>query len=212
VTDTISKLMDGLQRSWLLKLAWVFAPLAPILVLALSKHSTGRWADWLSAATLLFLFGGLIASYGFAIIERRQKRARLRVLSPLQRMQMSDEADLVTMSERLRIADHPAIEDLPRAIQSMIAFWGAPLPKSTTAALIVLDLSIVVLLLAMVLMDDPMGDMSRLLGTPLLPYWPVFITLAGALITLRIAGRLAQMRRYYTDEASTSGRRAFPAL
>ncbi|WP_428156388.1 hypothetical protein [Brevundimonas sp.] len=212
MTDTTSKFMDGLQRSWLLKLVWVIAPLGPLLVVALSKHGAGRWAEWLSTAALLFLFGGLATSYGFAIIERRQRRARLRALSPLQRMQMSDEANLVPMSERLRIADHPAIENLPRPIQSVIAFWGAPLPKSISAALVVLDLSIVVVLLAMVLMDDPMGDFSRRLGAPLLPYWPVFITLTGVLITLRVVGRLTQMHRHYTGEASTSGRHPFPAL
>jgi len=212
VTGATSKFIDSLQRSWLLKLAWVLAPFAPMLVVATSKHSPERWAGWLSSAMLLVVFGSLAASYAFALIERRQRRARLRALSPLQRLQMSDEANLAPLGETLRVTDHPAIETLPRVVQWAIAALGAPLPKPLSAVVVALDLSIFVLLLAMVFLNDPMGQLSRRLGAPLLPYWPIFIALFAGLVALRLIERLSSMNRYYIAQAATSGRRPFPAL
>jgi hypothetical protein len=212
VTDTTSKLIERLQRSWLLKLAWVAAPLAQLVLMALIKRTTGQWAGPLVAAMLVFFLVILASSYGFGLIERRRRRARLRGMSPLQRVQMSDESNLPPLSETFRIADHPAVETLPRAVQSAVAFWGASLPKPWSKAVVALDLFIVVLLMTMIFMNDPMGELARRLGAPLLPYWPVFATLAVGLIILRIRGRLSQMHRHHVAEAATMGRRPFPAL
>jgi hypothetical protein len=212
VTDTTSKLIGSLQRSWLLKLVWIWAPFTPLVFIALSKHDTGRWTELTSAAMILLLFGGLAASYGLGLIDRRQRRAHRRKLSPLQRMQMSEETNLVPLGETFRITDHPPIGALPRPVQLAVAFWGAPLPKPLSRALLALDLFLVALLMTMVMMDDPMGEISRRLDAPLLPYWLVFSAIVLALILLRTQGRLAQMHRHYAAEAATSGRRPFPAL
>jgi hypothetical protein len=212
VTDTTSKLIGSLQRSWLLKLVWIWAPFTPLVFIALSKHDTGRWTELASAAMILLLFGGLAASYGLGLIDRRQRRARRRKLPPLQRMQVSEETNLVPLSETFRITDHPPIGALPRPVQLAVAFWGAPLPKPLTRGLLALDLFLLVLLMTMVMVDDPMGEISRRLDTPLLPYWPVFCALVLTLILLRTYGRLSQMHRHYAAEAAASGRRPFPAL
>lgn len=161
---------------------------------------------------ILLLFGGLAASYWLGLIDRRQRRARRRKLPPLQRMQMSEEINLVPLSETFRITDHPPIGALPRPVQLAVTFWGAPLPKPLTRALLALDLFLLVLLMTMVMVDDPMGEISRRLDVPLLPYWPVFCALVLTLILLRTYGPLSQMHRHYAAEAAASGRRPFPAL
>ncbi|TFW14080.1 hypothetical protein EGY25_02405 [Brevundimonas intermedia] len=212
MTDTTSKLLDGLQRFWLLKLAWVAAPLAPLFLIALVKHYVGPISGWLSALPFLLSCAGLATYWALGMIGRRQKRARIRGLSPLQRVQMSDETDVVSLRETLRIADNPPVETLPRYVQVAVAFWGAPLPKPLSQTPLVLSLFVYVLLAAMIFIDDPMGELSRRLDMPPLPYWPVFAFLALSLVVLLLLGRLNQMHRHYVAEASTSGRHPFPAL
>ena len=206
MTDTTLKLMGGLQRSWLLKLVWTWAPFAPLILWALSRHYAGPWTQLASAVMLLLTFGGLAASYGLGLIERRRR------LPALQRMQVSEDTNLVPLSETLCVTDNPPIDALPRSVQSAIAVGGAPLPGPLSHALLALDLFLFVLLMIMIMHDDPMGEISRRLGMPLLPYWPVFSALVLALILLRTYGRLAQMHRHYVAEAAASGRRPFPAV
>ena len=212
MTDTTSNWIESLRRSWLLKLAWIIAPFGAFLALALFRHASRPEAAWPSLMGMLILFGGLAVSIAFALIERRQRRASLRRLSPLQRLQMSDEANLAPLSETLRISDPAPIETLPRPLLSAMAFWGARLSKPVSTAVLVLDLTSIALLLAMVVMDDPLGALSRRTGAPLLPYWPVFITLFVTAIAIRTIGYLAQMHRYYVAQAAPSGRRPFAAL
>jgi hypothetical protein len=59
---------------------------------------------------------------------------------------------------------------------------------------------------------DPLGFLSRHLGIPTIPYWPVFTTLFVLALPLFLRAQLRRMNDYYVAEAKASGRRPFPAL
>ena len=95
MTDTTSKLLDGLQRSWLLKLVWIWAPFVPLTAVAILNHYEGPVPELFYALPLLAIFGALGLQYGLAFVARRKRRALARHLSPLQRLQTSHELDPV---------------------------------------------------------------------------------------------------------------------
>lgn len=212
MTDTTSKLMDGLQRSWLLKLVWVAAPLAPLTIIAVSKNYDGPIPDFFYGMSLWAVVGALAFRYALGFFERRKKRTRLRGLSPLQRLQAYDELDPIPLSEFLGVGQEPPVETLPHIVQIVIARWGAPTHKVIDLALIVLGLSNWIAFCAMACLSDPLGFLSRHLGAPVLPYWPVFVTSAALSVIFLLRARLRHLHRQYVAEAETSGRGPFPAL
>jgi len=209
VIVTTSKLMDGLQRSWLIKLAWVWTPMAVPLVVALSNNGPGHFAPWLAVAASLLLFGGLAASYGLALVERRQQRDRIRHLPTLQRLQVSDETNLAPLSEVLRTGDYPPFETLPAPLQKAIICGGAPLPKPAGGIVDTLMVGVWILFVLMAFLHDPTGLLARHMGAPYLPYWDVFLPLIAIVSILLLRSGLRRMHDHYVAEAKTTGRRPF---
>jgi hypothetical protein len=207
-----SKLMDGLQRSWLLKFAWVAA--APLLftIVGLSRIYEGPIFNFFHDPPLWVVFAAAAVPYALGVVERRKKRARLRGLSPLQRVQAYDELDPVPLSEFLDIGKAPPVETLPRAVQSTIARWGAPMPKTVDIVINIFALFVWITFCAIACLRDPLGFLSRHLGVPPLPYLPVFLTLAAFAFILLLRTRLRQMNDHYAAQARLTDRRPFPAL
>lgn len=206
--------MDAIQRSWLLKLAWLFVPFVPVTAIAASKHSAAT--DGFNVVTMLptlLVLGGVMVPFAIAFAERPAKRARRRALSPLQRMQMSDEADAVSLADALSIAEKPPVDSLPRLLQSAIARFGVPTPRPLSGAIEGLGLVAWIMATAMAFMDDPLGDLSRWIDQPLpLSYWPAYAALLAAGFGVAVWRWLREMHDHYAAAAKASGRRPFPAL
>ncbi len=212
MTDTTSKLMDGLQRSWLLKLVWVWAPLAPMTAVAVMNHYEGPVPDLFYVLPLLAIFGALALQYALAIIERRKRRAHSRRLSPLQRLQTSQELDPIPLGDFLLIAKQPPIETVPRALQATIARWGAAPSKTTANVIDAIALFVWIIFCVTAGVRDPMGFLTRHLGMPPIPYWPVFVILTVLASLFLLRAKLRQMNAHYVAQAKAEGRRPFPAL
>jgi len=204
--------MESVRRSWLLKLAWAFTPLLTLILIAALKHSFVVNSD--TAGLLAHLAvgaGGLIAIIvGWA--QRPARRARLRSLSPLQRMQMSDDADPVPLREVLRIDDKPPIEALPPFLQSAMARWGRPVPRVISSSVVVLDITLLLTAVVMAVATAPLETVSRWLDRPLpLSYWPTFAGLMTMILVIGLWSWLRRMHDHYVSAAETTGRRPFPA-
>lgn len=212
MTDTLSKLVKGLQRSWLLKFVWIWAPFVPLTAVAILNHYEGAVPEIVYALPVLAIFGALGLQYGLAFVTRRRRRTLARSLSPLQRLQTSHELDPVPLGEFLLVTKQPPIENVPRAIQAMIARWGAPPSKKTENITNAVSLSVWIMFCAVAGLRDPFGFLSRHLGIPTIPYWPVFTTLFVLALLLFLRAQLRKMNDHYVAEAKASRRRPFPAL
>ncbi|WP_453976380.1 hypothetical protein [Brevundimonas sp. Marseille-Q4549] len=212
MTDTTSKFMDGLQRSWLLKLVWIWAPFVPLTAVAIMNHYEGSVPEIVYALPVLAMFGALGLQYGLAFVARRKRRALARRLSPLQRLQTSHELDPVPFGEFLLIAKQPPIETVPRTMQAVVARWGAPPSKRTDNVIDGVSISVWIMFCAVAGLRDPLGFLSRHLGIPTIPYWPVFTILFLLAFLLFFRAKLRRMNDHYVAEAKASGRRPFPAL
>jgi len=212
VTDTPSKLVKGLQRSWLLKFVWIWAPFVPLTAVAILNHYEGAVPEIVYALPVLAIFGALGLQYGLAFVTRRRRRTLARSLSPLQRLQTSHELDPVPLGEFLLVTKQPPIDTVPRAIQAMIARWGAPPSKKTENITNAVSLSVWIMFCAVAGLRDPFGFLSRHLGIPTIPYWPVFTTLFVLALLLFLRAQLRKMNDHYVAEAKASRRRPFPAL
>ncbi|MDQ1192051.1 hypothetical protein QE419_000817 [Brevundimonas vesicularis] len=210
MTDTPSKLVKGLQRSWLLKFVWIWAPFVPLTAVAILNHYEGAVPEIVYALPVLAIFGALGLQYGF--VTRRRRRTLARSLSPLQRLQTSHELDPVPLGEFLLVTKQPPIDTVPRAIQAMIARWGAPPSKKTENITNAVSLSVWIMFCAVAGLRDPFGFLSRHLGIPTIPYWPVFTTLFVLALLLFLRAQLRKMNDHYVAEAKASRRRPFPAL
>ncbi|MFN3837975.1 MAG: hypothetical protein ACK4MI_09725 [Brevundimonas sp.] len=212
MTNTTSKLLDGLQRSWLLKLVWIWAPFVPLTAIAILNHYEGSVPEIVYALPVLAILGALGVQYGLAFITRRKRRALARRLSPLQRLQTSHELDPVPLGEFLLVTQKPPIETVPRAIQAMIALWGTPPTKRTDNLIDAVSIFVWIMFCAVAGLRDPLGFLSRHFGIPTIPYWPVFTTLFVLSLLLFLRAQLRKMNDHYVAEAKASGRRPFPAL
>lgn len=212
MTDTPSKLVKGLQRSWLLKFVWIWAPFVPLTAVAILNHYEGAVPEIVYALPVLAIFGALGLQYGLAFVTRRRRRTLARSLSPLQRLQTSHELDPVPLGEFLLVTKQPPIDTVPRAIQAMIARWGAPPSKKTENITNAVSLSVWIMFCAVAGLRDPFGFLSRHLGIPTIPYWPVFTTLFVLALLLFLRAQLRKMNDHYVAEAKASRRRPFPAL
>ena len=204
--------MDGLQRSWLLKLVWVWAPLAPMTAVAVLNHYEGPIPDLFYILPLLAIFGALGLQYALAFIERRKRRALSRRLSPLQRLQTSQELDPISLGDFLLIAKQPPIETVPRALQATIARWGAAPSRTIDNVIGAIAISVWIMFCAMAGLRDPLGFLTRHLGMPPIPYWPAFVILTVLAFLFLLRAKLRQMNDHYVAQAKPSGRRPFPAL
>ncbi|WP_426018220.1 hypothetical protein [Brevundimonas sp. DWR2-3-1b1] len=212
MTDTTSKLLDDLQRSWLLKLIWVWAPFVPLTAVAILNHHEGPVPELFYALPVLAVFGALGLQYGLAFIARRKRRALARRLSPLQRLQTSHELDTIPLGEFLLVTKQPPIETVPRAMQSVIARWGAPPFKKTENIINAVSISVWIMFCAVAGLRDPFGFLSRHLGIPTTPYWPAFMILFLLSFLFFLRAQLRRMNDHYVAEAKASGNRPFPAL
>lgn len=212
MTDTTSKLVEGLQRSWLLKLVWIWAPFVPLTAVGILNRYEGSVPEIVYALAVLALFGPLGLQYGLAVVTRRKRRALARRLSPLQRLQTSHELDPVSLGEFLLVTKEPPIDTVPRAIQAVIARWGAPPSKRIDNVINAVSISVCIMFCAVAGLRDPLGFLSRHLGIPTIPYWSIFATLFLLSLLLFLRAHLRKMNDHYVAEAKASGRRPFPAL
>ena len=206
--------LDNAERSWLLKLAWLCVPYIPITVIALSNHvETVGGRDLLAALPAFAVLIGVAIPFVIGLAAQPAKKARRRALSPLQRMQMSEEADMAPLSDTLRIDEKPPVETLPDQLQSAIAVFGAPPPRLLSRLVGGLSLFACLALMPMALMSDPLGALSRWTGLPLpLAYWPTYWALLTVMLLNTLWRWLRQMHDHYVAEAKPTGRRPFPAL
>lgn len=195
---------DAIEHSWSLKLAWLCVPEIPVVIYAAVKHGglDSRFIPATVAAALLIGFAPSIVKR----MLRPLQRARRRALSPLQRMQMSEEMDYQPLEEILGIDQKPAFTSLPPVLQVLTRRFGRPAPGLGFVALLV-SIPAGLLLAAMALLDDPIALASRLIGAPWpLSYWTTFLLLLSLILGFRFLSWLRQMHDHYAAEAKTSGR------
>ena len=121
--------LNAAERSWLLKLAWLCAPYIPITLIAISNHvETDGDLGLIALLPVLVALTGVAIPFVIGLAAKPARKARRRALSPLQRMQMSEETDMAPLSDTLRIDEKPPVETLPDLLQSAIAVFGAPPP------------------------------------------------------------------------------------
>lgn len=205
--------MDAIEQSWLLKLAWLCAPFVPITAIAASNHvETDGGFGLITALPGVVLLSGAVIPTMIGLATQPAKKARRRALSPLQRVQISDEADAATLGDTLRIDEKPLVESLPPLLQRAIATFGAPLPRTPSSAIGGLGLTFGLALLPMAVMTDPIGVLSRWTGQPLsFAYWPTYAALLSTTLLITLWRWLRQMHDHYVAVAKP-GRRPFPAL
>jgi len=204
--------LDAVERSWKLKLAWLCVPFLPITALAVSKHVETD-SGLIAALAAIVVLGGAALPFLVGLLTQPAKKARRRALSPLQRMQMSEEADAATVSDALGIAAKPPVDTLPDALQAAIARFGAPLPRLLEPLITALGLLISVALMALAFLRDPHGLLTRWTGLTLpLDYWPAYGLVLTAALLMTLWHWLRQMHDHYVAEAKPTGRRPFPAL
>jgi hypothetical protein len=204
--------LDAVERSWKLKLAWLCVPFLPITALAVSKHVETD-SGLIAALAAIVVLGGAALPFLVGLLTQPAKKARRRALSPLQRMQMSEEADAATVSDALGIAAKPPVDTLPDALQAAIAHFGAPLPRLLEPFITALGLLISVVLMALAFLRDPLGLLTRWTGLTLpLDFWPAYGLVLSAALLVTLWHWLRQMHDHYVAEAKPTGRRPFPAL
>ncbi len=206
--------LDAVERSWLLKLAWLCVPYVPITAIAIGNHvETDGGPNLLAALPALAILTGIALPFIIGLAAQPAKKARRRALSPLQRMQMSEETDMAPLSDTLRIEEKPPVETLPDLLQSAIAVFGAPPPRLLSDFIGALSLIAMLALMPMALMSDPIGALSRWTGVTLpLAYWPTYWALLTLMLLNTLWRWLRQMHDHYVAEAKPTGRRPFPAL
>ncbi|MEN5168086.1 hypothetical protein ABE444_00810 [Brevundimonas pondensis] len=206
--------LDAVERSWLLKLVWLGVPYIPLTAIALSNHAkTDGGPGLLAALPMLAVLTGVALPFLIGLAAQPAKQARRRALSPLQRMQMSEEADMAPLTDTLRIDEKPPVETLPALLQSAIAVFGAPPPRLLSGFVSGLSVIAMLALLPMALMSDPLGALSRWTGLTLpLAYWPTYWALLTLMLFNTLWRWLRQMHDHYVAEAQPTGRRPFPAL
>jgi hypothetical protein len=204
--------MAAIERSWLLKLVWLWTPFIPVTAFAIDRHNGGHEFGLLSFLPILILLPGILLQLIVNALERPARRARMRALSPQQRMQMSPGVDPAPLHETLRIASKPPVESLPRPLQAAIAYWGSPIPQIFAAPISILGLLIWFTTVLMAFRADPIGDLARWLGPLPLSYWPTFIALLAAGFVFTLWCWLREMHDHYGAAAKTTGRRPYPAL
>lgn len=203
--------LDAIERSWLLKLAWLCVPFVPLTALAVSKHLETD-SGLVTALPAIVVLGGAVLPFAVGLLTQPAKKARHRALSPLHRAQMSDEADVATLTDTLRIDEKPPVESLPYGLQYVIAAFGAPLPGILSRVIGGLGLIFGLSLLPMAVMTDPIGALSRWTGQPLsLAYWPTYAALLSTALLFTLWRWLRQMHDHYVAVAQP-GRRPFPDL
>lgn len=205
--------LDALERSWLLKLAWLCVPYIPVTAFAVSLHSDDGESGLISALPAIVVLGGAALPFLIGLLAQPAKKARRRALSPLQRMQMSEEADVATVHDTLGIAEKPPVDTIPEELQAAIAHFGAPLPRLLEHLITALGLLISVALMPLAFLRDPLGLLTRWTGLTLpLDYWPVYALVLTAALLITLWRWLRQMHDHYVAEAQPTGRRPFPAL
>jgi hypothetical protein len=204
--------MAAIERSWLLKLVWLWTPFIPVTAIAVGRHDGGSELVFLSFVPILIFLPGLLLPLIVSAIERPARRARMRALSPLQRMQMSTETDPAPLHETLRISSKPPVESLPRLLQAAIACWGSPVPRILALPMSILGLLIWVATVLMAFLTDPLGDLARWLGPLPLSYWPTFIALLAGGFVFALWSWLREMHDHYGAAAEATGRRPYPDL
>lgn len=208
-----SPFFDAVERSWLLKLAWLCVPYIPITAIAVSLHADDGDAGLITALPAIVVFGGAALPFLVGLLAQPAKKARRRALSPLQRMQMSDEVDAATVGETLGIAEKPPVDSLPDLLQSAIAHLGAPLPRLLERTIGALGVLIWLALMGMAFTRDPLGVLTRWTSLTLpLAYWPAYALVLTAALLVTLWQWLRQMHDHYVAEAKPTGRRPFPAL
>ncbi|MFK0298425.1 hypothetical protein ACIQTU_04305 [Brevundimonas sp. NPDC090276] len=205
--------LNAVERSWRLKLAWLCVPYIPITALAISLHAGDGHSLLIAALPAIVVFGGAALPFLVGLLARPAKKARRRALPPLQRMQMSEEADAATVAEALGITEKPPVDTLPDWLQAAIAHFGAPLPRLLEPLAKALGLLISLALIALAFLRDPLGLMTRWTGLTLpLDYWPAYVLVLTAALLTTLWHWLRQMHDHYVAEAKPTGRRPFPAL
>lgn len=205
--------LDAVERSWLLKLAWLCVPYIPITALAVSLHADDGDSGLIAALPAIVVFGGAALPFLAGLLAQPAKKARRRALSPLQRMQMSEETDVTPLGETLGIAQKPPVDTLPDWLQAAIAYFGAPLPRLLEPLIKALGVLISLALMAMAFLRDPLGLLTRWTGLTLpLDYWPAYGLVLAVALLVTLWHWLRQMHDHYVVEARPSRRRPFPAL
>lgn len=205
--------LDAVERSWLLKLAWLCVPYIPITALAVSLHADDGDSGLIAALPAIVVFGGAALPFLAGLLAQPAKKARRRALSPLQRMQMSEETDVTPLGETLGIAQKPPVDTLPDWLQAAIAYFGAPLPRLLEPLIKALGVLISLALMAMAFLRDPLGLLTRWTGLTLpLDYWPAYGLVLAVALLVTLWHWLRQMHDHYVAEAKPTGRRPFPAL
>lgn len=205
--------LNALERSWLLKLAWLCTPYIPVTAIAVSLHVDSDEFGLIAALPAIVVFGGAALPFLVGRLLQPAKKARRNALSPLQRMQMSEEADAATVGETLGIDEKPPVGSLPEALQGTIAHFGAPLPRLLEPLIRALGLLISFALIALAFLRDPFALLTRWTGLPLsLDYWSAYGLMLTATLLFTLWRWLRQMHDHYVAEAKPTGRNPFPAL
>lgn len=205
--------LDAVERSWLLKLAWLCVPYIPLTALAVSLHADDGDSFLIAALPAIVVFGGAALPFLVGLLAQPAKKARRRALSPLQRMQMSEETDATPLGETLGIAQKPPVGSLPDLLQAAIAYLGAPLPRLLAYPLVTLGFLASLALMALAFLRDPLGLLTRWTGLTLpLDYWPAYVLVLTAALLVTLWHWLRQMHDHYVAEAKPTGRSPFPAL
>lgn len=189
-------------------------PFVPITAIAVSNHAeTDGGPGLLAALPALILLSSAVLPFVIGLVMRPAKKARRRALSPLQRLQMSEEADAATLTDTLRIAEKPPVDSLPEELQAAIAHFGAPLPRLLEHHIKALGILISLALMALAFLRDPLSLLARWTGLTLpLNYWPAYALVLTAALLVTLWHWLRQMHDHYVAEAKPTGRRPFPAL
>jgi len=205
--------LNAAERSWRLKLAWLCVPYIPVTAIAVSFHAGDGESGLIAALPAIVVFGGAALPFLVGRLLQPAKKARRSALSPLQRMQMSEEADAATVGETLGIDEKPPVDSLPDWLQAAIAHFGAPLPRLLEPLITALGLLISVALIALAFLRDPFGLLTRWTGLTLpLDYWSAYGLMLTAALLFTLWRWLRQMHDHYVVEAKPTGRRPFPAL
>lgn len=203
----------AVKHSWLLKLVWLCVPYIPITAFAVSLHANDGGSLLIAALPAIVVFGGAALPFLVGLLAQPAKKARRRALSPLQRMQMSEETDVTPLVETLGIAQKPPIGSLPDLLRLAIAHLGAPPPLLVAYPLVTLGFLASLALIAMAFLRDPLGLLTRWTGLTLpLDYWPAYALALTAALLITLWHWLRQMHDHYVAEAKPTGRRPFPAL
>lgn len=209
-----ARLQTSAERSWALKLAWCFSSLLPLILVAVIKHGPddGLFAA-LPLTSAVLVFGVFVLPFIASKARQGARRKQRAALTPLQRLQLSDEPDYEPLSETLKIDSKPPVQSLPPALQAAIRRFGTR-PRGWRAALLVpLSLFSTAMLIALSILDAPLDLLAAGLNRPWpLSYWTTYAIVLAADAVFIPWHWLRQMHDHYTTEAQLNGRRPFPAL